>query len=139
MIKKIIFILRIIVATILVQTLFYKFSAHTDSVYIFTKVGLEPFGRIGIGVLELIAAILILFPKTIWIGAITTIGIISGAIIMHLTLLGIEINNDKGLLFYMAVIILILSLIILWYECKNIPSKKDIKRYLSFNDNTIDL
>jgi len=119
--KSLILILRIVVALILIQTLRFKFTAHPDSVYIFTKVGLEPFGRIGIGVLELIAATLILIPKTIWAGSILTIGLLSGAVMMHLTLLGIEINNDGGLLFYMAVGVLILSIIILFTQRKNIP------------------
>lgn len=119
--KTIILIFRIVVAIILIQTLYFKFSAHPDSVYIFTKVGLEPYGRIGIGVLELIAAILILVPKTIWVGALLTVGLISGAILMHLTLLGIEINNDNGTLFYMAVSTFILSGFTLWYQRKNIP------------------
>ncbi|SNR30546.1 DoxX family protein [Lutibacter flavus] len=118
---KVYLIFRIIVAFILLQTLLYKFTAHPDSIYIFTKVGLEPFGRIGIGVLELIAAILILIPKTIWAGALLTIGIISGAVLMHLTQLGIEINNDGGKLFYMAFIVLILSILILWKQRKKIP------------------
>lgn len=119
--KTIILILRIAVALILIQTLRFKFTAHPDSVYIFTKVGLEPYGRIGIGILELIAAILILFPKTIWAGALLTIGLLSGAILMHLTKLGIEINNDGGILFYMAISTFTLSLLILWTQRKNIP------------------
>jgi len=121
MLEKIILILRIIVALILIQTLRYKFTAHTDSVYIFTKVGLEPFGRIGIGILELISAILILISKTIWAGALLTFGIISGAVLMHLTQLGIEINNDGGTLFYMAITTLIFSAFILWNQRKNMP------------------
>ena len=118
---KIFLVLRIIIALILLQTLSYKFTAHPDSVFIFTKVGLEPYGRIGIGVLELISAILILLPKTIWAGAILTVGIISGAVLMHLTQLGIEINNDGGKLFYMALLVLILSMLILWNQRKKIP------------------
>lgn len=114
-------VFRIIIAVILVQTLRYKFTAHPDSVYIFTKVGLEPYGRIAIGVLELIAAILILIPKTIWVGALLTLGIISGAILMHLTSLGIEINGDKGTVFYMAILVFILSLIVLWMNRKSLP------------------
>lgn len=119
--KSLILIFRIIVSLILIQTLRFKFTAHPDSIYIFTKVGLEPFGRIGIGVLELTAAILILIPKTVWAGATLTIGLLSGAVIMHLTQLGIEINNDGGLLFYMAIGVLILSLIILYNQRKKIP------------------
>ncbi len=119
--KHIPLILRIIVAVILIQTLRFKFTAHPDSVYIFEKVGLEPFGRIGIGIVELIAGILLLIPKTVWIGATLTIGVISGAIMMHLTQLGIEVNNDGGVLFSTAVITFSLSAIILYLYRKDIP------------------
>ena len=101
--------LRIIVAIILIQTLRFKFTAHPDSVYIFERVGLEPFGRIGIGVLELIA------------GAILTLGVISGAIFMHLTKLGVEINNDSGVLFATAILTFTLSASILYLYRTDIP------------------
>lgn len=113
--------LRIIVAIILIQTLRFKFTSHPDSVYIFSQVGLEPYGRIGIGVLELIAGILLLFPKTVWMGALLTLGIIGGAIVMHLTQLGIEINSDGGILFITAVITFILSAVILYIYKNDIP------------------
>ena len=113
--------LRIVVAIILVQTLRFKFTAHPDSVYIFTSVGLEPYGRIGIGVLELISAILILIPKTVWLGSLISLGVISGAILIHLTSLGIEINGDGGILFYMAILVFVLSFILLWVNRKSIP------------------
>ncbi|MEY8848719.1 DoxX family membrane protein [Psychroserpens sp. XS_ASV72] len=113
--------LRIIVAIILIQTLRFKFTAHPDSVYIFTKVGLEPFGRIGIGIAELIAGILLLFRKTAWAGALLTLGILGGAIMMHLTTLGIEVNNDKGVLFTTALVTFVLSGIIAYLYRKDIP------------------
>lgn len=119
--NKIILILRIAVAIILIQTLRFKFTAHPDSVYIFETVGLEPFGRIGIGILELIAGILLLFPKTVWAGATLTLGLIGGAIMMHLTQLGIEVKGDGGVLFYTAVLTFILSAIILFNQRKAIP------------------
>lgn len=115
------FVLRIIIAIILFQTLRFKFTAHPDSIYIFETVGLEPIGRIGMGVLELIAGILLLIPKTIWAGALLTLGLIGGAILMHLTLLGIEVNNDGGILFITAVITFILSVIVLYLYRKEIP------------------
>ncbi len=118
--KKIPLLLRILVAIILIQTLRFKFTAHPDSVYIFTKVGLEPYGRIGTGITELIAGILLLIPKTAWVGAMLTLGIIGGAIMMHLTKLGIEINNDGGILFITAVVTFLLSAIILWTERKQV-------------------
>ncbi|XMO86686.1 DoxX family protein [Algibacter sp. AS12] len=122
--KHIPLILRILVAAILIQTLRFKFLAHPDSVYIFKTVGLEPIGRIGIGVLELISGILILIPKTVWLGASLTIGIIGGAIIMHLTVLGIAIKNDGGLLFGTAVLTFILASIILYLYKWDIPYLK---------------
>ncbi len=119
--KKILFILRLIIAVILLQTLRYKFLAHPDSVYIFSTLGLEPHGRIGIGVMELIASILILIKRTSWSGALLAVGLMAGAIFSHLTQLGIEIKGDGGTLFYMAVGTWILALIVLWSERKNIP------------------
>lgn len=113
-------LLRIIVAIILIQTLRFKFTAHPDSVYIFSKVGIEPYGRIGTGIIELIAGILILIPKTVWIGATLTLGIIGGAILMHVTKIGIEVNGDGGTLFITAIITFILSAIILWNRRKEI-------------------
>ena len=119
--KNVFLVLRLIIAIILVQTLRYKFTSHPDSVYIFTQVGLEPYGRIAIGIMELIAAILILIPKTIWLGAGITLGIISGAIFLHITKIGVEVMGDGGALFYMALSILVLSLIVLWHERKKLP------------------
>jgi uncharacterized membrane protein YphA (DoxX/SURF4 family) len=114
-------ILRVIVAFILIQTLRFKFTAHPDSVYIFEKVNLEPYGRISIGIIELMAGVLLLIPKTVWLGATFTIIVISGAIFMHLTILGIEINNDGGMLFITAIITFLSSIIILHYYRKDIP------------------
>lgn len=119
--KHILLVLRIIVAVILIQTLRFKFTAHPDSVYIFESVGLEPHGRIVIGVLELIAGILLLIPKTVWIGATLTLGIIGGAIIMHLTQIGIEVHGDGGVLFIMSLVTFVLSAVILFLYKKDIP------------------
>ena len=119
--KNILFVLRLIVAVILLQTLYYKFGGHEDSIYIFTTLGLEPNGRIGIGVMELIASILILLKRTSWAGALLTVGLMAGAIFSHLTQLGIEVKGDGGQLFYMAVGTWVLSLFVLWSERKQIP------------------
>ncbi len=119
--SKLILALRIIVALILIQTLRFKFTAHEDSVYIFEQVGLEPVGRIGIGIMELISGILILIPRTVWIGALMTLGIIGGAIFMHLTNLGIEVKGDGGVLFITAVVTFILAAILLFVHKKDIP------------------
>jgi len=114
-------ILRLAAAGILLQTLFFKFTAAPESVYIFTKVGLEPWGRIGSGVVELIAALLILSPRLIWLGSALAIGIMTGAIISHLTVLGIEVQGDKGLLFVLAVAVFVAAAINLFLHRTEIP------------------
>ena len=119
--KRIYFILRLIVAVIIIQTLRFKFTAHPDSVYIFETLGLEPHGRILTGIFELIAGVLILIPQTVWLGATLTLGIIGGAIVSHLTKLGIVVNNDGGVLFITAVVTFLLAAIILINERKSIP------------------
>ena len=96
--------LRLIAAGIMLQTLFFKFTAAPESVYIFTKLDMEPWGRIGIGCLELIASILILIPRTTSVGALLGVGIIAGAIFFHLMQLGINVQNDGGKLFTLALL-----------------------------------
>src|SRR3954471_19435858 len=95
-------ILQLIVAANLFQTLFFKFTGAEESRYIFSRLGLEPWGRIGSGVVELIACILLLHPRPVAVGAILSMGVISGAIVSHLTRLGIVVQNDGGLLFALA-------------------------------------
>ena len=119
--KNLLLGLRIIIAILIVPTLFFKLTGAPDTIYIFTKVGLEPMGRIGIGIAELIAVILILIPKTAWLGAISVAGIMGGAIFMHLTKLGIDVNGDGGGLFFTAILLFVLSLISLWFSRKDIP------------------
>jgi hypothetical protein len=108
--------LAIIVAVIFIQTLFFKFSAAEESVYIFTKLGAEPWGRIGSGVMELIAAMLILVPATRLFGAGLSLGVIMGAIMSHLTILGIVVQDDGGGLFAMAVIVAAASAGVLYFH-----------------------
>lgn len=114
-------VLQIIVAIILFQTLFFKFTGAEESKYIFTTLGMEPWGRIGSGIAELIAVILLLIPSTITCGAIIAIGVISGAIISHLTKLGIVVQNDHGVLFILAVVVFVSSAIILFIRRTEIP------------------
>lgn len=98
-------IVRILSAVILLQTLFFKFSGAEESVYIFSRIGMEPWGRIGTGVMELIAAILILIPATTAIGALLGAGLMSGALFFHLTKLGIVVMDDHGQLFVYALLV----------------------------------
>jgi hypothetical protein len=114
-------ILQIAVAVILFQTLFFKFTGAEESRYIFTQVGAEPWGRIGSGVFELIAVILLLIPATVTLGAILACCAASGAILSHLTRLGIVVKDDGGLLFALAVTIFVSSAIILILRRAEIP------------------
>ena len=117
-------ICRIAVAIILLQTLFFKFTGAEESKYIFsTLMGAEneAIGRIGSGVVELIAAILLLIPSTASIGAVLTLGTISGAIFSHLTKLGIIVKDDGGLLFGLALAVFILSAITLFIHRAELP------------------
>ncbi len=102
----------IIAALILLQTLYFKFSAHPDSVYIFTKIGGKPFLRIGSGIAELIIALLLLFPGTSLYGGILGVVLMLGAIGQHLFVLGINVNNDGGVLFALAVTTLLCCAIV---------------------------
>ena len=114
-------VLRLAAAGILLQTLFFKFTAAPESVYIFTKVGLEPWGRIASGVVELIAALLILSPRLTWLGSTIAVGVMAGAILSHLTLLGIEVQGDKGLLFALALVVFVAAAINLFLHRAEIP------------------
>jgi hypothetical protein len=102
-----IWFLRLLSAVIMLQTLYFKFSGSEESVYIFSTLGMEPWGRIGIGVLELLASALILFPRTTGIGALLGIGLMSGAIFFHLTRLGLVVMNDGGQLFIYALLVFV--------------------------------
>lgn len=95
---------QIIAAVILAQTLFFKFTGAAESVALFSKLGVEPFGRYGAGVTELLVVILLLTPRKAWIGAFLGMGVMSGAILAHLTVLGIESDGDGGYLFILALI-----------------------------------
>lgn len=112
---------RIVAAVILLQTLFFKFTGAPESVYIFTKVGIEPWGRIGSGIVELIAAVLLLWPGLTWLGAGIALGVMGGAIMSHLTVLGIVVMDDGGLLFTLAVIAALCSAMLLWIHRRTLP------------------
>lgn len=121
-----IFLLKLIVAVILLQTLYFKFTGAPESIYIFQTIGMEPWGRIGSGIVELLAVILIFFPRTTWLGAILALGSMAGAIFFHLTKLGVEVMDDGGLLFGLACVVFISSLIILWNQRSKIPVLKKV-------------
>lgn len=121
-----VWLLRIIPAAILLMTLYFKFTAHPQSVKLFTVLGMEPGGRIGTGVAELIASILILVPRTTLIGAILGLGLMAGAIFFHLTKLGIVFDGDAVLFTYALIVFLCCGILIIIYR-KNIPQLLKLK------------
>jgi hypothetical protein len=112
---------QLLAGAILFQTLFFKFTAAEESVYIFTTLGIEPWGRVVSGMAELLAVVLLLVPKTVTLGALLSLGVISGALVSHLTKLGIVVKDDGGLLFGLAVTVFISSLIVLILRRQQIP------------------
>ena len=113
-------VMQLVVAGILLQTLFFKFTGAEESVYIFSTLGrfvglagVEPWGRIGSGVIELIASVLLMVPATASMGALVAMGVMGGAIVSHVIILGIEVKGDGGLLFGLALAAFAGSVIVL--------------------------
>jgi hypothetical protein len=114
-------IIKLTAVIILLQTLYFKFSAASESVYIFSALGIEPFGRIGSGIVELIASVLILIPRTTLLGALIGLGTMAAAILSHLLVLGIVVQNDGGTLFMLAVITFLCCAVLVFQNRKGIP------------------
>lgn len=106
--------LRLIAAAILGQTLFFKFSGAEESRYIFTTIGMEPWGRYLVGSSELVAVVLLLVPRTAWLGGVVGLGVIAGALFFHLTILGIDVMGDGGELFYLALAVFACCAGVVW-------------------------
>ncbi|MCI0363311.1 MAG: DoxX family protein [Phycisphaerales bacterium] len=115
-------ICRVLAAGIMIETLFFKFTGAPESVYIFSKLGLESWWRYGQGIWELIASILLLTPRLGWAGGLLTLGAIGAAIISHITILGIEIQGDGGLLFGIALTAFTCALIVTFIHRHRIPA-----------------
>jgi hypothetical protein len=113
-------VLQLVVAGILFQTLFFKFTGAEESVYIFSTLGIEPWGRIASGAAELVAVALLLYPPTVIYGAVLSLGVISGALVSH-TKLGIVVRDDGGLLFLLAVLVFFSSLAIVYLRRAELP------------------
>ena len=123
--KKILpWIARLVAAVILLQTLFFKFTGDEESKFIFSRLGVEPWGRITSGILELVAAILILIPRTTAYGALLGLGIMGGAILSHIAVLGIEVREDCGLLFLYANLVFVSCLYLVWVNRNSLPFGK---------------
>ena len=114
-------VLQLAAAGILLQTLFFKFTGAEESVYIFTTLGAEPWGRIGSGIVELIASALLLVPATASLGAVVALGVMAGAIFSHVAVLGIEVKGDGGLLFGLALVVFACSATVLAIRRAQLP------------------
>src|ERR1700753_4259120 len=108
--------LQILVAVILLQTLFFKFTGAEESKYIFSTLlgDREAVGRIGSGVIELITSILLLYPRTTWLGELLALCKDRRAILSHLTKLGVIVKDDGGLLFALALTVFVGSAFVLF-------------------------
>jgi hypothetical protein len=122
-------ICRVIAAAIMIETLFFKFTGAPESVYIFSKMGMESWWRYGQGVWELLAALLLLTPRLRWAGGILTLGALGGAIVSHITVLGIEVQGDHGLLFAMAIITFVSGFVVTFLHRNEIPSYTPMTPY----------
>lgn len=118
---KIVWILRLTAAAILLQTLFFKFTGAPESKFIFSTLGVEPFGRYFAGFSELIASIMLIIPGLELLGAGMAIGIMLGAILSHVAVLGIVVQDDGGLLFALACVVLVASSFIVFLKKQQIP------------------
>jgi hypothetical protein len=118
--NPILWICRIVSSLILLQTLYFKFSAAEESVYIFTMVDMEPYGRYATGIVELLAAVLIIIPKTSLYGAFLALTVMLGAIGSHLFILGLEVMNDGGQLFIYSLVVSLCCLIIIYGYTKRV-------------------
>lgn len=112
---------QLVAAVILGQTLYFKFSGAPEAVWLFTELGVEPWGRVGLGVVELIAVVLLLVPKTAAVGAALSVNLMFGALFTHLVLVGIEVQGDGGLLFSLAIVALIASSVALFVRRAELP------------------
>ena len=125
-IKAIPWTAQIIVAIILAQTLFFKFTYAPETQVIFGDRGGRP-AAIAVGVFELVCVVLLLIPRTASVGAVLSLAVISGAIFTHLTSLGIQIRDpgtnetDGGLLFALALIVATGSIVVLTFRWRELP------------------
>ena len=123
--KLLIWILRLLAAVIMLQTLYFKFTGHPQSVALFTSLGMEPWGRYGTGVLELIASLLILYPRTTGYGAVLGLGLMAGALYFHLTKLGIVFDGDAVLFTYALIVFVCCAILIFIY-------RKELLKWVNF-------
>jgi putative oxidoreductase len=128
-------VLQLAAAVIMGQTLFFKFTGAPEPIYIFTTLGAEPYGRWLAGTSELVAVVLLLWPAMAGAGALLGMGVMSGALLAHLTTkLGIEVLGDGGLLFYLGVGVWVACAVIVLIRRHQLLGKANVlrQRFLPF-------
>ena len=110
---------QIIAVLIMGQSLYFKFTAHPESVAIFTDINMEPNGRILIGVIELVACLMLLRPASAHYGAILGACTMGGAIVGHFTQIGW--HGERGTLGLMAVLVLVACSVVLYIRRRDLP------------------
>ena len=125
--KKIIsWILQLVVVVILGQTLFYKFTDAPETAELFAQLGMGAFGYKLIGLLELIACILLLIPASVATGALLGWGLMTGAIIAHVTEIGFE--GELGVLGAMAITAWLCCMVIMYLNRRSLPILRAVFR-----------
>ncbi|MCR9074574.1 MAG: DoxX family protein [bacterium] len=125
-------VLQIVIAIILGQTLFFKLTGAEETKALFEVLGAEPWGRYASALMELSAVVLLLIPRTSVLGAMLALGVILGAIGAHLTKLGVSIDpgalGNEALeplagpsLFVMALVVLVCSVSVIVIRRSEIP------------------
>ncbi len=100
--NTVVWTLKILISLIIGQTLYFKFTGHPESIYIFQKLGVEVWGRYLTASLEAATILLLMIPSTTFFGALTAGGLMTGAVFAHLLVLGIDVQGDGGLLFFLS-------------------------------------
>ncbi|MCT8332077.1 DoxX family protein [Leptospira sp. 85282-16] len=116
---------RFVAAVIIAQTLFFKFSGSNESKFIFSTLGMEPWGRYGLAVLESFCVLFLLIPSFVWFGSLLSLNLMLGAILSHFVFLGIVVQDDGGLLFFLAIVVFLLSCYLFYVERKKVPYLKE--------------
>ena len=112
---------QVIAAAVMVAAGFIKLQGGPVDIFIFEKLGMEPFGRYLITVLEFTAGILLVWPSFSVLGALLSVGTMIGASIAHATVLGFSVQGDGGMHVGLLVLVFVTSGVVLWARRRSLP------------------